>query len=76
MLPQIVKSRLIILEHTKLINHIQDTCKHPEDKVEYKNKSDTGNWDNNDSYWADYHCLRCDKRWSDDQHKYPKGTKL
>jgi len=26
--------------------------------------SDTGNWDPSaDSYWKDYHCQDCDKRW-------------
>jgi hypothetical protein len=45
---------------------LQSICTHPNATKKYS--SNTGNWDRGqDSYWIDWHCLDCDKRWSTDQ---------
>lgn len=46
------------------INRIQEECSHPADCVTYKAGSNTGNYDPScDSYWRDYTCDLCEKRW-------------
>lgn len=45
---------------------LQNLCKHP--NADKKYNGSTGNWDrNDDSYWIEYKCPDCDKRWSEDQ---------
>lgn len=44
---------------------IQDGCSHPPVAVRYLYGADTGNWDRgSDTYWTEYHCTLCEKRWS------------
>lgn len=45
---------------------LKELCLHPD--ASKKHCGDTGNWDRNeDSYWIEYKCPDCDKRWSVDQ---------
>jgi len=45
---------------------LQALCKHPNVEKEYK--SNTGNYDPSaDSYWIEFRCPDCRKRWSIDQ---------
>ena len=45
---------------------LQKICSHVNASKKYC--SDTGNWDrNSDSYWIDYSCPDCGKKWSVDQ---------
>ena len=47
---------------------IQNQCSHPKKDVKSKKGSSTGNYDpSSDSYWIDYHCTLCNKKWSKDQ---------
>lgn len=42
---------------------LQALCQHPD--AEKKHGSNTGNYDPSaDSYWTDYNCPDCSKRWS------------
>lgn len=51
-------------KHTSL----QQLCSHPKEIVNKVHKSDTGNWDKgDDSYWIEYHCTCCNKKWTEDQ---------
>lgn len=44
------------------INELQEECPHA--NVTIKHDSNTGNYDPTaDSYWIDFHCQDCDKRW-------------
>jgi len=50
------------------IEKIQEDCSHPPLVLQKIHKSNTGNYDpSNDSYWIDFHCQLCDKRWRQDQ---------
>lgn len=50
------------------IDAIQNACSHPAECVTVKHGADTGNWNRaDDSYWIDYHCSLCDKRWTEEQ---------
>ena len=63
----IQKAREIISEQYALIATIQEECNHPTACLTFKYGSDTGNWDRNeDSYWTDYTCTLCEKRWSEE----------
>jgi hypothetical protein len=49
------------------INVIQAKCSHPDEAVEKKHDSNTGNYDpSNDCYWTNLHCHLCDKHWTVD----------
>ena len=57
-----IKEEKIALKMIKL----QNKCEHP--NVNKKYRSNTGNYDPTaDSYWIEYDCLDCDRRWSEDQ---------
>lgn len=64
-----------ILDLQKRLGKIQDNCIHVH--FEKKHDSNTGNYDGHDRYWTYFHCLDCDKRWTEDgslsNHKYAKG---
>ena len=48
------------------IEEIQEQCSHPSACVTKKRGSDTGNFcPSDDSYWTDFHCTLCDKRWTE-----------
>lgn len=40
----------------------------------YENKGNTGGWDYDDSYWREYECMDCGKRWHTEQDR--KNDKL
>lgn len=42
----------------------QSECKHK--NVTETPGANTGNWDQINYYWTDYHCHDCDKRWTVD----------
>lgn len=47
---------------------LQEICNHPD--VTKKYGGNTGNYDPSaDSYWIDWHCPDCDKRWTTDQDR-------
>jgi hypothetical protein len=48
------------------IRQLQASCPHPNVQKEYG--SNTGNYDPSaDSYWIDWNCPDCGKRWTTDQ---------
>lgn len=50
----------------KELAKLQTTCTHP--VVEKTYRSNTGNYDPTaDSYWIDFHCPDCRKRWRKEQ---------
>lgn len=57
-----LKSQIKALEAQ--IKEVQDQCSHPKGVLKAKNASNTGNPYERDSYWIDYHCQLCDKRWT------------
>ncbi len=61
---------------TKLYNDIKDlqeVC--PHDNLQGKFGANTGNYDrSNDSYWVDFVCQDCKKRWSEDQMEIGYGV--
>ncbi len=45
---------------------LQALCVHPAHAVQIEHGSNTGNYDPSaDSYWTDYKCCLCDKRWTE-----------
>lgn len=47
---------------------LQMVCTHPDVTKQFR--GDTGNYDPNaDSYWINWHCPDCDKRWTTDQDR-------
>ena len=65
------KLQTIINTMDKLSNQLavlQETCAHPD--VTKKYGGSTGNYDPSaDSYWIDWHCPDCGKRWTTDQDR-------
>lgn len=50
------------------IKDIQNKC--PHESIIKEHHGDTGNYDpRDDSYWTDFHCLDCDKRWTEEGTK-------
>ncbi len=50
------------------IRVIQEKCSHPEEAVDKKYRSNTGNYDPSaDCYWIDFKCGLCHKFWTKDQ---------
>jgi len=57
-----------IRELQSRIESIQTSCSHPKEAVTEKPGASTGHYSpGDDSYWIDYHCHLCDKRWRVDQ---------
>lgn len=58
-----IKKLLDTLEKTrKSISKVQSEC--PHEKRVFTYGANTGNYDpSNDSYWKDYFCPTCEKRW-------------
>lgn len=47
---------------------LQAACSHPDVTKQYR--GDTGNYDpSQDSYWINWHCSDCDKRWTTPQDR-------
>lgn len=50
----------------KQISNYQNKCQHK--NTEHEHGANTGNWDpSNNIYWTTYHCLDCNKRWTEYQ---------
>jgi transposase-like protein len=47
------------------LEDLQAACPHYDS--EYRNKGNTGSWDREDTFWRDYECHDCGKRWQTDQ---------
>jgi transposase-like protein len=65
-----------IKEYEHRLEQLQKEC--PHHNLEYKNEGSTGSWDRDDSYWTNWFCPDCDKRWTTDQsyeikQKYPQA---
>ena len=57
-----------IFELELRLRKIQDNCTHA--RVEKEYGASTGNYDPSaDRYWTKFHCLECDKRWSEEGSK-------
>lgn len=58
-----------IKQLSKIQNEIyalQDECTHPNIDKQYKGS--TGNWSkSDDSFWIEFKCLDCGKRWTENQ---------
>jgi hypothetical protein len=64
LLPELDIVYAIIGEAQAFIKRVQDNCEHSRETLVGKHDADTGNWDRgDDSYWIDFHCQICDKRW-------------
>ena len=62
--------KLRIKEIQETIKEVQDQCSHPEACVTKTHGSNTGNFDpHQDSYWTDFECSLCEKRWQEDGSK-------
>jgi hypothetical protein len=50
------------------IADIQENCSHPSEALTDKAGANTGNYcPGDDSYWVDFHCHLCDKKWREDR---------
>lgn len=65
------KYRSLTEKITKLYDQVaelQHECTHPDVTKQYR--GDTGNYDpSQDSYWINWHCPDCGKRWRTDQDR-------
>lgn len=60
-----------IKELESKITSIQEECSHPKLCLIENNRASTGNWDQVDYYWTEFHCTLCDKKWiRDDGSKW------
>lgn len=74
---EVVKRQKKIAKHYKAITEIQDNCPHPTEHLYVKYGANTGNYDPmDDSYWADYQCHSCGKRWRGNQDAYKDAQRL
>lgn len=48
------------------LKELQEKCTH-QGNLTYKYNGSSGNWDRNDSYWIEWHCKDCGKRWNTSQ---------
>ena len=52
------------------LKSIQEECSHPKACLTKEYGSDTGIWCRyDDSYWTNFHCNLCDKRWTEEGSK-------
>lgn len=69
--PEIKRLQRLISKHTLAIDKIQKACPHPKETLVYENKSDTGNWcEQDDDYWAEYKCYECNRWWIGNQGEH------
>lgn len=67
---KIEELQLQIAQCSRQIKEIQAECSHPKSCLTKKHGADTGNWcPSDDSYWTDFHCSLCDKRWTEEGSK-------
>lgn len=67
-----------IKEWDRKLDALQESCPHYNSW--YENQGSTGSWDRDDSFWRNYECEDCGKRWTTDQgieqdRKYPHAEK-
>lgn len=49
---------------------IQKRCKHPAEALKKTHHSSTGQYDVvEEQYWTNFHCLKCDKYWTEEGSK-------
>lgn len=61
-------------EYNQKLIQLQLEC--PHHNLEYKYRGNSGGWDYEDSYWTEWYCPDCNKKWTTDQsyaskNKYP-----
>ena len=56
-----------IREIEKKIDAIQEACSHPKEDVNSKGCSDGGSYYDKTQYCEEFHCLLCDKKWTEDR---------
>ena len=84
---QVIKKKISIeLKILKLndeLTDLQDKC--PHHTLRYRGCGTSGGWDYEGSYWYDWFCPDCDKRWRTEQKydiemdilkKYPNAKKI
>ncbi len=84
---QVIKNKISIeLKILKLndeLTDLQDKC--PHHTLRYRGCGTSGGWDYEGSYWYDWFCPDCDKRWRTEQNydvkmsilkKYPNAKKI
>ena len=73
----------IINYHYNKLIELQDKCIHY--NLRYRHDGSSGGYDYKDSYWSDWYCPDCKKRWTTDQEygteqemlkKYPTAKKI
>jgi hypothetical protein len=85
MTPKQVQRKLVVIQKRTAsayaaLKALQDTCAHPTPTYKYCGSS--GSYDpSNDSYWIDWHCPDCNKKWNTPQHrqhtdKYPNAVRI
>jgi hypothetical protein len=55
------------VELSEKVKALQSIC--PHHNVTKVHKSNSGNWDRQDSYWTEFKCPDCGKFWSEDGSK-------
>lgn len=78
MLASVEKAYAEIKKAKDKLTKIQKRCPHPGHQMRQHFDASTGNWEQaTDAYWADNHCLRCDKYWRDfSQRSIAKATRV
>lgn len=61
------------------LDDLQEIC--PHHHLTYEPRGDSGNWDGRETYWYDWRCYDCGKRWQSDQtidetNKFPHAKKI
>jgi hypothetical protein len=63
---EVIKCHRKIIKWQQELNHLQESCTH--EGAAKVAKSDTGNYcKQDDSYWYDFDCPVCGKRWTEPQ---------
>ena len=72
-----------IAEYNEKIKELENSCMHH--NLRYRYDGTSGGWDSQGSYWVDWYCPDCDKKWSTSQDidlinntikKYPTAKKV
>lgn len=80
---QVIRRKEQINKKTDALNKarekLQEEC--PHHNLRYKNSGSTGNYDRDDSYWRDWFCPDCEKRWTTSQSleskkQYPHAREI
>jgi len=61
-------AKRMIADATAALAAVQAECTHPKEGLSITPRSNTGNYDPSaDSYWKEFDCTLCGKRWTEDQ---------